>query len=85
MIQVVEKPYTLSQSELDRQFEDRMVVLVRSSENSEYDLIVAHSDGNKATEDEDRNSLLDIIWYKYKGKGKLTSGFVYDGSNFVCI
>ena len=85
MIQVVEQPYFLPRNEVDRQFEGRMVLLAYNSENTEGELIVAYSDGNKITKNEDRRSLLNILRQKYNGQGKLITGYVYDGSNFVCI
>jgi len=85
MIQVVEQPYFLPRNEVDRQFEGRMVLLVHNSETTENELIVAYSDGNRDTKNEDRRHLLDILRQKYNGQGKLITGYVYDGSNFVCI
>jgi len=85
MIQVVEQPYFLPRNEVDKQFEGRMVLLAYNSENNKNELIVAYSDGNKNTKDEDRRDLLNILRQKYNGRGKLITGYVYDGSNFVCI
>lgn len=88
MIQIVEKPYFLPSNEVDKQFEGKMVLLVcnsESMESTESKFIAAHSDGNKDTEYEDRKYLLDILRQKYHGRGKLVTGYVYDGSNFVCI
>jgi hypothetical protein len=85
MIQVVEQPYFLPRPEVEKQFEGRMVLLAYNSENTESGLIVAYSDGNKDTKNEDRNNLFKILRQQYDNRGKIITGYVYDGSNFVCI
>jgi len=85
MIQLVEQPYFLPRNEVEKQFEGRMVLLVYNSENTESGLIAAYSDGNEYTKDEDRNNLFNILRQQYNNHGKIITGYVYDGSNFVCI
>ena len=85
MIQVVERPYFLPRPEVEKQFEGRMVLLIYNSENTESGLIAAYSDGNENTEDEDRDHLFKILRRQYDNRGKIITGYVYDGSNFVCI
>ena len=85
MIRIIEQPYQISRNDIDERFEGKMVLLAYNSVDTEDGLIVAHSDGNVITENEDRNSLLEILRKQYNGCGKLVSGYAYDGSEFVCI
>ena len=85
MIQVVEQPYFLPRPEIEKQFEGKMVLFAYNSENTESGLIVAYSDGNEDTEDEDRDNLFKILRQRYNNRGKIITGYVYGGSNFVCI
>ena len=62
-----------------------MVLLAHNSENTESGLLVAYSDGNPDTEKDDRKSLYEILRLRYNGRGKVVFGYVYDGSEFVCI
>ena len=85
MVHVVDEPYWISRGDVDKYYEGKMVILIYNSSKKESGLIAAHSDGNEATVNEDRQVLLDILRYQYKGKGKLVSGYIHDGSMFVCI
>lgn len=85
MIRVVEHPYFIPRDEVDKQFEGKMVLLAFDSEDTESGLLVAYSDGNDANEDEDFNYLYEILQQRYNGHGKIVSGYMYDGSELVCI
>ena len=85
MIQVVEQPYFISRNDVDTQFEGKLVLLAHNADNAEDDLLVAYSDGNTDTENEDRESLYEILRTGYNGNGIVVFGYVYDGSELVCI
>jgi len=84
MITRVAEPYYIKRNDVDEQFEGRMVALIYAkNEGKESGIIVAHSDGNPETKEQDRTELLDIIRNEYQCKGKMITGYKYDGSLFV--
>ena len=85
MIHVIEQPYFIPRNEVDEQFEGRTVLLAYNSDNTESGLLVAYSDGNDENLNEDRKALLEILRLRYKGRGKIVSGYIHDGSELVCI
>jgi hypothetical protein len=85
MIQVVEQPYFIPRNDVDTLFEGKLVLLAHNSDNTADDLLVAYSDGNSDTENEDRESLYEILRTRYNGNGIVVFGYVYDGSELVCI
>jgi len=85
MIHVVEQPYFIPRNDIDEQFEGKYVLLAYNSENTESGLLVAYSDGNPATENEDYESLFETLQAQYNGNGIIVFGYVYDGSELVCI
>jgi hypothetical protein len=85
MIQVVDKPYFIPRNDVDTQFEGRTVLLIFNSDNTESGLLAAYSDGNADTVNEDFDSLFEILMNQYNGQGKIISGYIYDGSELVCI
>jgi len=85
MIQLVEQPYFIPRNDVDTQFEGKLVLLVFNSDNTESGLLTAYSDGNTDSENEDYETLFEILMNQYNGHGKIVSGYVYDGSELVCI
>ena len=85
MVHVVEQPYFIPRNDVDTQFEGKYVLLAYTSENTESGFLVAYSDGNPDSEDEDYESLFEILQCQYNGHGKIVFGYVYDGSELMRI
>jgi len=85
MIHVVEKPYFIPRNDVDKQFEGKYVLLAYSSEGTEIGLVAAYSDGSPENEDEDYKSLFEVLRVQFNGNGIIVFGYVYDGSELVCI
>ena len=84
MIHIIERPYVILRHTVDEEYEGKMVVLAHdTSDNVNSGLLIAHSDGNPITENDDRMALLAVLREKCAGKGRLVSGYKYDGSELA--